>query len=72
MKFEQLRPKFLEMEFDEQVNFISEYIEKRTNDLQKVLVSFDTAKAKKSPAKKDKQIKLTTVQMNLLKQLGLI
>ena len=72
MKFEQLRKPFLEMEFDEQLAFIDNYIEERTATLQKKLVAFTESKAKKPSAKKDKQLKVTAEQMNLLKQLGLI
>jgi hypothetical protein len=72
MKFEQLRKPFLQMEFDEQLAFMDNYITTRTSDLQKSLVAFTESKAKKAPAKKDKQLKVTGAQMELLKQLGLI
>jgi hypothetical protein len=72
MKFEQLRPQFLKMEFDEQLAFIDNYIEERTATLQKKLVAFTDAKTKKTSFKKDKQLKVTGAQMELLKQLGLI
>ena len=73
MKFEQLRTPFLQMEFDEQLAFMDNYITTRTQELQKSLVAFTESKAKKSPvAKKDKQLKVTGAQMELLKQLGLI
>ena len=73
MKFEQLRTPFLQMEFDEQLAFMDNYITNRTIELQKSLVAFTESKAKKSPAaKKDKQLKVTGAQMELLKQLGLI
>ena len=71
MKFEQLRPLFLSMEFDEQLAFIDNYITTRTSDLQKSIISYEP-KVKKSAAKKDKQLKVTGDQLALLKQLGLI
>jgi len=72
MKFEQLKEQFLEMDFDKQLAFIDQYIEERTATLQKKLVAFTESKTKKPSAKKDKQLKVTAEQMNLLKQLGLI
>jgi hypothetical protein len=73
MKFEQLRIPFLQMEFDEQLAFMDNYIINRTTELQKSLVAFTESKTKKSPVtKKDKQLKVTGAQMELLKQLGLI
>lgn len=72
MKFEQLKPLFLDMDFDEQISFIDRYIEERTTTLQKKLVAFTDSNTKKPSAKKDKQIKVTGDQLNLLKQLGLI
>ena len=72
MKFEQLKEQFLEMDFDKQLAFIDQYIEERTATLQKKLVAFTESKAKKPSAKKDKQLKVTSEQLNLLKQLGLI
>ena len=72
MKFEQLKPQFLQMEFDEQLAFMDNYIEERTATLQKKLVAFTESKTKKPSTKKDKQLKVTGAQMELLKQLGLI
>lgn len=73
MRFEQLKKNFLDMEFDEQLGFITSYTEKRLQELNQISLSLDTTKAKKSPAKsKDKQIKLNPDQLRLLKQLGLV
>jgi hypothetical protein len=72
VKFEQLKEQFLEMDFDKRLAFIDQYIEERTATLQKKLVAFTESKAKKPSAKKDKQLKVTSEQLNLLKQLGLI
>lgn len=72
MLFQQLKKNFLEMEQDEQLEFIIKYTEKRQVELSSTTVQFDETKAKKSPAKKDKQIKLTSEQIKLLKQLGLV
>lgn len=70
MKFEQIRKNFLEMEFEERLSFLSSYVETRTEDLRKVEVK--VSEPKKSGAKKDKQIKLNSAQLELLKKLGLI
>jgi hypothetical protein len=70
MKFEELRKNFLDMEFEERLSFLTTYVENRTADLRKVEVK--VAPAKKAGAKKDKQIKLTSAQMDLLRKMGLI
>lgn len=73
MLFQQLKPLFLEMEFDEQLSFITSYTERRQRAITQKIVSLDTSKAKKSPAKtKDKQLKVTSEQLALLQKLGLI
>lgn len=73
MLFQQLKKNFLDMEYDERLIFMTDYIERRQIDLSKTTVSIDTAKAKRgTTAKKDKQLKLTSEQMKLLKQLGLV
>lgn len=72
MLFQQLKRNFLDMEFDEQLSFMTDYVERRQQDLTRTIIALDTAKAKRSPAKKDKQIKLNSEQLRLLKQLGLV
>jgi hypothetical protein len=72
MLFQQLKKNFLDMDLDEQLGFLTSYVEARQNDLNRVVVALDTTKAKKSGAKKDKQVKLTSEQMKLLRQLGLV
>ena len=73
MKFQELKPNFLSMEFDEQLSFIVAYTETRQRELSEIKVNLDSSNAKKGMRKtKDKQLKLTGEQLKLLKQLGLI
>lgn len=70
MLFEQVRKNFLEMEFEERLSFLSTYTESRTAELRRVEVK--VTEPKKTGAKKDKQIKLSSAQLDLLKKMGLI
>lgn len=69
MRFEQLKPNFLTMEFDEQLSFITAYCEGRTRDLSQTTVVIEKKPSSKA---RDKQIKLNPEQLKLLKQLGLV
>lgn len=69
MRFEQLKPNFLDMEFDEQLSFITNYCEERTKDLNQTTV---VVEKKASSKARDKQIKLNPEQLKLLRQLGLV
>jgi len=72
MLFQDLFPQFDNMEYDSRLSFMARYREQRTEDLQKSLVVLTQPKSTKRAAKKDKTIKLTKDQVELLRTLGLI
>ena len=73
MKFEELKPNFLEMDFDERMQFIIQYTEKRAESLNKRVIVMNTKKAGKcNTKKKDQKVSVTQEQLQLLQSLGLV
>ena len=72
MLFQDLFPQFDNLEYDGRLAFIAGYRHQRTEDLRKSLVVLTQPKSTKRAAKKDKTVKLTRDQVELLKALGLV
>jgi len=68
MKLEDLHENFLDMSEEDRIQFFSKYSHKRFLDLQEIAVQPKISKA----SSKEKEIKVSLNQMELLKKIGLI
>lgn len=70
MKLEQMKTNFLDMSDKERQEFFTKYSEKRTKDVQEVVVKLTPKKRSKKKA--DKKVSVSQEQLELLKKLGLV
>jgi hypothetical protein len=74
-KFEELKANFLDMDFDERMEFILRYTEKRGEAIEKktvVMTKVSKGKRATGSKKNDKTIAVTPEQLQLLQSLGLV
>ena len=74
MKFEELKPNFLDMDFDDRMEFILRYTEKRGKaiEMRTIVMPKNKCTKTKSNKKKDQKIAVTQEQLQLLQSLGLV
>ena len=73
MKFEEIKPNYLDMDSTERVVFMSGYTEQRNKSIQMLTVNITQKKGSgSSKGKKDKMVSVTSKQLELLKALGLV
>ena len=72
MKLEDMKRNLIDMEHEERYAFLLSYFEVRNKVLQEVQVKMNTRKSPGEGKKKEKLVTVSSNQLTLLKQLGLI